>query len=384
MSLFGEIFARHLELPVLSLTVIVLAMINLSMHGGEHQNGQIKPAERLMLSSAVFIVFYVLWDIFYEYDLLKGVRGFYTVNYLYNCAAYSMVWTFFSFCFATFRTKGVIAKRFMLACHILFTAVSVLYWAFMGTGRFVTITPEGLYAMGPLDLLWYAAEYLPMLMLAVHSLYAFADKYHYTDREEHAGILVFIIVVNGAAFFDQMFLSAHLLLIGLTVGVMVIYFQTVGSFIQKDSLTGLYNRRRLNKDMEKRLSEKKKWVLIAFDLDGFKKINDTFGHDAGDSALIRFARVLRDSCKGRDAKAYREGGDEFFIIMGCRTVDMKKELDDIKNDIARRLQLLNKKENIGYSLTAAVGLAPGSRKASVKDIKKAADSDLYRNKAARQ
>jgi diguanylate cyclase (GGDEF)-like protein len=85
-----------------------------------------------------------------------------------------------------------------------------------------------------------------------------------------------------------------------------------------DSLTGLYNRRYLD-DQLKRLHEvatrmRRPYVLVSLDVDGFKQINDTFGHSVGDKALAAFAQDIRRVIRAGDL-AVRTGGDEFVIVL---------------------------------------------------------------------
>ncbi len=82
-----------------------------------------------------------------------------------------------------------------------------------------------------------------------------------------------------------------------------------------DELTGLGNRRQLLLDLEDLFREGRKATTLAFfDLDGFKRYNDTYGHLAGDALLARVAIALRTAVSGRGA-AYRLGGDEFCVLL---------------------------------------------------------------------
>jgi len=86
-----------------------------------------------------------------------------------------------------------------------------------------------------------------------------------------------------------------------------------------DALTGLANRRSLSMDLERTLAmagPETPWVLVLFDLDGFKDYNDTFGHPAGDALLSRLGRDLRGAVKG-NGSAYRPGGDEFTVLVNA-------------------------------------------------------------------
>jgi diguanylate cyclase (GGDEF)-like protein len=87
-----------------------------------------------------------------------------------------------------------------------------------------------------------------------------------------------------------------------------------------DALTGLGNRRKLLRDLDRRVRAARRddpVVLTLFDLNGFKNYNDTFGHPAGDALLVRLGAALNAAVADFDGTAYRPGGDEFCVIAGA-------------------------------------------------------------------
>ena len=86
----------------------------------------------------------------------------------------------------------------------------------------------------------------------------------------------------------------------------------------RDSLTGLFSRRRFLEELEHEVSRARRHarpgILLMLDLDGFKQVNDSFGHAAGDELLIRIAGSLRRTLRDSDVLA-RIGGDEFALIL---------------------------------------------------------------------
>ena len=82
-----------------------------------------------------------------------------------------------------------------------------------------------------------------------------------------------------------------------------------------DALTGLANRRQLSEDLARAVAGAGPQVLAIFDLDGFKRYNDAFGHPAGDALLIRVATKLAAVAAERGGVAYRLGGDEFCVLV---------------------------------------------------------------------
>ena len=138
-----------------------------------------------------------------------------------------------------------------------------------------------------------------------------------------------------------------------------------------DKLTGLYNRRGYdfllkNVDMETS-------ALLIIDLDEFKKVNDTYGHDIGDKVLTKAADVIYNSFRNQDYIC-RIGGDEFAVIMVHSDSSLKELVD-------RKVELMNQKmkkdtDNVP-AVTFSAGVAFGESGRSVEEIFKEADKALY-------
>ena len=149
-----------------------------------------------------------------------------------------------------------------------------------------------------------------------------------------------------------------------------------------DPLTELYNRRafddRLKQEWAKSVRNGSVLALIMMDLDGFKKVNDHFGHPAGDSALRQVAWRLADTCRQSDLP-FRYGGEEFAFLLPQSAAGAE--------DFAQRLR-----EAIGskpftvaggeLELTASFGIACGEGIADGDLLVMAADAALYEAKAA--
>jgi len=101
--------------------------------------------------------------------------------------------------------------------------------------------------------------------------------------------------------------------------VLIVYRHGI-DVIFRDPLTNLYNRRFLEeigpKEIERARAQRygRPLSLVLFDLDGFKEINDYYGHQYGDTVLERVARVLKDHCRKADILV-RWGGDEFLLLL---------------------------------------------------------------------
>ncbi|HEX7277212.1 MAG TPA: GGDEF domain-containing protein, partial [Acidimicrobiales bacterium] len=150
-----------------------------------------------------------------------------------------------------------------------------------------------------------------------------------------------------------------------------------------DGLTGLWNRRHLALRIEAELSRAVRFgepfSVLYCDLDGFKPVNDTLGHQAGDTVLIETARRLTDATREVDIVA-RPGGDEFTLLLPKTGLAGALRLaDKIRVAIGGRPFDLDGTP-VGVSVSVGVAAYP-EHGSSGKELLAAADSALYRAKA---
>ena len=141
-----------------------------------------------------------------------------------------------------------------------------------------------------------------------------------------------------------------------------------------DSLTGLYNRSAFEKFRQELPLED--MALLLIDVDHFKTVNDTYGHDVGDLVLVRVGEVLAYSFRSSDL-VFRLGGDEFVVIM--RDVDSSIR-DVVTSKIDQANLMLQKPTGDLPPVSLSVGAAFGDRENPEGDIFKDAGTALYRMK----
>ncbi|NNU16684.1 PleD family two-component system response regulator [Parvularcula sp. ZS-1/3] len=149
-----------------------------------------------------------------------------------------------------------------------------------------------------------------------------------------------------------------------------------------DQLTGLYNRRFLSNQGTRLIEEahttEEPLAALMVDIDHFKMVNDTYGHDAGDLVLKEVSARLTTSVRGSDL-ACRTGGEEFAILMP-RTP--KESAHDIADRVLRAVNSVTVKLSDGQTLdvTVSIGVASLDRSDNLATILKRADEALYRAK----
>ena len=149
-----------------------------------------------------------------------------------------------------------------------------------------------------------------------------------------------------------------------------------------DELTGLSNLRGFKMLSRQALamcrSMKRPATLLSFDLDGFKAINDTFGHAAGDAALASFSADLLANFRDSDVVA-RLGGDEFCVLLsGASAKEMPVTLDKLATIISKRNEGRDEVAHLRYSV-GAVAFDPEAHE-SASELLKEADALMYENK----
>lgn len=143
-----------------------------------------------------------------------------------------------------------------------------------------------------------------------------------------------------------------------------------------DGLTGLLNRRSLENQLRNVIKDREPFSLAMVDLDHFKQLNDTYGHEAGDRALRVFGQVLREAVRTGDIVA-RYGGEEFVLVFRGVLIDEATELlDRLRVVMAAAVQ-----SSGGPAFTASFGLTDSTVGATVDELFRAADSGLLEAKA---
>ena len=156
--------------------------------------------------------------------------------------------------------------------------------------------------------------------------------------------------------------------------------------VERDALTGLYNRRGFSERAKHHLALAQRagspFSLLAIDLDDFKQINDTFGHDVGDEALVEIASVLSEVARESDLVA-RLGGDEFTLLLPNTT---GHEAEILIRRLRTAVDEANGRDERDFVLATSVGVSSWSPESptSLATLMRSADEALYADKRARK
>ena len=152
----------------------------------------------------------------------------------------------------------------------------------------------------------------------------------------------------------------------------------IANFANRDFLTGVYNRRFFYSDVEEYVQAAEEtnepYAFAMIDVDYFKKINDTYGHDGGDKVLKSIAKILNDNTKGSDIVA-RFGGEEFCVVLKkISKEEAVKFFVNLRAKVAEN-EVVIKKQKI--RVTISIGVSFGNGHCEIDDMLEACDSALY-------
>ncbi len=153
--------------------------------------------------------------------------------------------------------------------------------------------------------------------------------------------------------------------------------------VDTDPMTGLYNRRYFDRKSEELIaamaSNQQELTLLIADLDHFKNINDTYGHDVGDKVIIAFANILTSE-QGLADIACRYGGEEFVLLLNCNLLDAKQVAERIRQKAQETYITIDEVQTVQFTVSIGVhSVAHAST--TVKETLTIADKALYKAKS---
>ena len=264
--------------------------------------------------------------------------------------------------------KTIIRRGFKAAvccegAYLLFLAATLPY------GLVFSVSRENLYARGAYFYIYVAMYYAAMLYLMVATVRTAAAF------QNRSRMLIYpLTLFLGTETVIQLALpELHVTWLCVTLLSVLYYIYCSEMWNQLDALTGLLNQNSyLNRTAEMRRSG---GVLVVFDVDDFKQINDRYGHLQGDICLAEIGRCIKKAY-ARSGYCYRTGGDEFCVLM--ENADREAQC---AQEFVRQLE--QRRKAVDFLPTVSFGSAPFLGE-DVLAVKNRADREMYRYKKARK
>ncbi len=244
-------------------------------------------------------------------------------------------------------------------------------------GGYYSIDAANVYHRGP----FYMISVMISVTLLLISLVMILQNRKKVLCVHFGALLAFTLIPFLSICFQYLFYGSSLILNSVVVGLLFVSLNIQNHGLNTDYLTGIYNRKKLDSYLNDKIrtcKEGRSFSAIMIDIDEFKSINDTFGHDMGDAALQATARLLNSCIRNVDFIA-RFGGDEFFIVLDLSN---EAQLQVVVDRIESALQKFNRSDRQPYSIHLSMGYATYGpiAKCSAAEFLKIVDEKLFEEK----
>lgn len=263
----------------------------------------------------------------------------------------------------------------VLALNGLLTVLSLF------TGWYYDIDAANIYQRGPLYLL--ATSFSIILILAAFVVTLVKRKQ--IEPRYFLSLIFFAVPPFISVVLQVSFYGVSLMLNSVVLSILVVFLKVQNHNMNTDYLTRVNNRMMLETYLEQKIkscSPERSFSAILLDLDNFKTINDSFGHDVGDDVLSTAAMLLKTCIRADDFIA-RYGGDEFFLIL---SVSDRDGLERVVCRIRQCLEHYNASRSLPYGIVFSMGydVYDPSRKMSVGEFERHIDGLMYENKRSQK
>jgi len=181
---------------------------------------------------------------------------------------------------------------------------------------------------------------------------------------------------------DQMRIGRSILKFMTGENVEVHYHEEIYRLMTVDALTQIFNRRYFNEALDREFNRSRRYgralSLIAFDIDHFKRVNDTYGHLAGDNLLRQLAAAVKQRLRREDVFA-RTGGEEFGVLLPEVGLDGARATADKVRRIVEVTPVKHEQQLIGCAISVGVATL-GDSDVSGEELYRRADQRLYEAK----
>ena len=347
----------------------------------------VKKQEKEFLQYKIYVIMLKMTIFLLVIDVLSRLNGspntiYVYINHISNFIIYALnlvipsLWIVYVHDQVLQEEKHTKRLIFSLVLLNVINIVVVIFSQFFGW--FYYIDAENIYHRSPFFL-------IPVAMIAFLIVTAFiivAKNKNKIERKNYASLIFFAIPPLAGVLLQAIFYGFSLMLNSLTISMLVVFVNMQNHNMYTDYLTGVNNRKKLDLYLRGKINssiENRTFSAIMIDVNDFKTINDTFGHDAGDDALKICVKLL-DSCIEEGDFIARFGGDEFCVILNTFDESLLKEtVYRIKNCFDKYNQSIIHP----YKLEISIGYAVYDYESLMKieDFQKKLDVLMYKNKA---
>ncbi|MBO4412271.1 MAG: GGDEF domain-containing protein [Lachnospiraceae bacterium] len=334
----------------------------------------------------VFIIYIIMKSI----AILQEAAVLTLPKFLYSIVCFLvllllMVYAYSLYSYAVFHFDIMAVKRSMalkIGAIPMFT-LAILLVVSVFTGWIYSISDEGVMVYGPGRFILFLLSGSYFLAIIITSIRKAVENRMSSQRHEAVMTIIGLILLYLFILLDIRQDHASIIPMAVFTVNFILFTNLLGSKVYSDALTGLNNRRKAEDyftSQQDFISEEVPLYLMTGDINYFKEINDTYGHQEGDEALILAAREIRNIAVRYNGLASRFGGDEFTVAFR-RSKESRTNVQEIAEELNQSLAKACKDKNKPYCLTFSIGYSICTDPTvSIDEYLREADEMLYREK----
>jgi len=375
MSMSVSQYFEYSFIALICLVLIIQNYFNMRHYGHQTLSG------RYLLLFVLSLAGVCVLDIAYglrEAGLLGDSIAFaYTVEILNVVVTLAGIYFWFIFSELYQRSKLIATGKGRIIVLVPFLIMSVITF-FTPIHHLNFYFDNGHYVRGPLTLVITIVTALILTWTGIGALIKSFRKEFYIEREYFRTIFSYVIII--LAFQSLQTILGPVLpfrTIGEGLVIYIIQQKYIKENIYIDNLTGANNRNAADKYLAGRLEKTDNCQIAMIDLDRFKEVNDTYGHQAGDMALKLLADSFRMNLTG-SAFFARYGGDEFLLM---NTSENLEEIQQIVQNARASLKEKCLQAKAEFDVDFSCGIIQRTPEMkTIPDMLEAADAEMYKNK----
>jgi len=338
-------------------------------------------AIRLYLSLSFLVLLELILEtltiIFDKRPLIWLIPINYIINVLYFILAPILAFLWYLFVY-NWTTPGNSMTNRQYTINMILQCINIFFVLITPfRGYIFEINLENEYKRG-------ALFFIPVLLCFLYMFKVFLVLLKNKKRiikQEAIVIIAFCLFVLLTGIIQSLFYGIFILWSSIAISLIIVGFLLQLRIIQFDSLTGAWSRESIERIIKEKINSEKSFGLIFIDIDGFKEINDTYGHLEGDDALKIVVNLIKKSIKSKDIVS-RFGGDEFIILVEDAT---KGKIDRILKKIELSFLNFNNNSNKKYKLEYSYGYEIfDSNVKNMGNLLNRVDKLMYENKKTKK
>lgn len=377
------VMTQYIEVNVIGIIILLTMLFYIVRMHQDSEGGDQSFFVKMLICNAVIlfsdISIYLMRG--HNSSILVIINNFVCIIYFLLHGYFGYLWM--RYCikklYPEFEPGRKLKALFMFPCIICTILIVASPW----TKWIYYLTDKNRYMRGSYMWIVVILSYLYWAISVILILKEMVQRRRIREESFYETLLIFPIPTFIGNTIQLMFYGVSVVWVCTAISLLILFINLQNNQISRDMLTGLFNRRQTNKQLDWEINHLRDTYYLLFvimiDVDHFKEINDEFGHVIGDEALISVSQVLKRGCREKDFIG-RFGGDEFIIIGHAFS---NNEIDSLIETIKQEVQDYNSNSNSPYIISLSMGYSLYGEKdlLSVDHIISAADKEMYKMKA---